>query len=391
MRIGIVLSQTPGYSETFFTSKIKGLQAAGFSVVLYTQNKAADFALCQVKTAPKVRRFLPIQLLVMAGTFISLIPKLAVVLRFIKAEKRQGSSMGAIYKKIFLNAHLLKAKLDWLHFGFATIALGSEQVAEAIGAKMAVSFRGFDINVYPLKHPGCYNLLWTKVNRVHSISKYLHTKAISFGLSSKTPFEIITPAVDLEALPKSVALTNKTMQILTIARLTWIKGIETAITAMRLLKERGVRFQYHIVGDGSTKDTERYTFQVYEHGLTDCVFFHGKLTHQETLQHLNKADIYVQPSLNEGFCNAVLEAQAMGKLTIASHVGGLPENIVDQKTGWLFPSENAEALATKIQEVIAFPKTEIANISAAARKRIQDDFSVKQQQEKFVSFYKNNR
>ncbi len=59
--------------------------------------------------------------------------------------------------------------------------------------------------------------------------------------------------------------------------------------------------------------------------------------------------IYVQPSLNEGFCNAVLEAQAMGKLTIASNVGGLPENIVDGKTGWLFENLSSESLAQQIE------------------------------------------
>src|SRR5690606_28909922 len=103
--------------------------------------------------------------------------------------------------KTYLNAHLLKANLDWLHFGFATMALGSETIAKAIGAKMAVSFRGFDINVYPIKHPECYNNLWKHVDKVHSISQYLLNKAISLGLSVETPFVIITPAVQLDALP----------------------------------------------------------------------------------------------------------------------------------------------------------------------------------------------
>src|SRR5690606_33167127 len=132
-----------------------------------------------------------------------------------------------IFKKIYLNTHLLKANLDWLHFGFATMALGSETVAKAINAKMAVSFRGFDINVYPIKHPNCYQRLWKYVDKVHSISKYLLDKARGMGLSEDTLYTIITPAVKLDNLsvPKSITTSSDHIKIVTIARLTWIKGL----------------------------------------------------------------------------------------------------------------------------------------------------------------------
>src|SRR5690606_19790620 len=147
----------------------------------------------------------------------------------------------------YLNAHLLKAKLDWLHFGFATMSLGSETVAKAIEAKMAVSFRGFDINVYPIKYPGCYKTLWKYVDKVHSISNYLYDKAILMGLSEATPFAIMTPAVQLENFPSAKDVTqNNTIKIVTIARLTWIKGLDVAIGAMGILKEKGFDLKYYI-------------------------------------------------------------------------------------------------------------------------------------------------
>lgn len=389
MRIGIVLSQTPGYSETFFTAKIRGLKANGFSVIVFAQKKASNFKLCPVSVAPKVHRFAPLQLLKMIWVFVSLLPYLGRISKFSKLERAEGTSWGALLKKMFLNAHILKANLDWLHFGFTTQALGSEQVAKAIGAKMAVSFRGFDINVYPLKNPGCYAKIWKRVDKVHSISNYLLDKAIGMGLSAKTPFQIITPAVAVQGLPKTNKYANKVLQLVTIARLQWIKGLDVSIAAMELLKRAGITFHYHIIGDGSIKDTERYTFYVFEAEVTDQIAFHGKLDHKETLNQLSQADIYLQPSLNEGFCNAVLEAQALGKLTIASNAGGLPENVVDGTTGWLFPVGDAVALAKRIIEVSQLSEEEKELVMNRAQHRVQTNFNSDKQQREFVSFYTN--
>ena len=389
MKIGIVLSNTPGYSETFFNSKIKGLQANGVEVVLFVQSESDDFSLCRVIKQPKVYKKNPIvQMGLFYWIFISLIPFLPKVLRYLKLELKQKISFYRVLKNIYLNSSLLKQDLDWLHFGFATQAIGSELVAKAIGAKMAVSFRGFDINVYPLKHPNCYDLLWQQVDKVHSISIYLLEKAYDYGLNRKVPFKIITPAVVLDEIPNSTIKSTKYVQLVTIARLSWIKGVDVAIEAMKFLKEKNIAFEYHIIGSGSIKDIERYKFQAYEYNLKEHIKFHGKLSHQETLTFLSKADIYIQPSLNEGFCNAVLEAQAMGKLCVVSDIGGLPENIEDGKTGWLVPKSNPIVLADKILEIINLSDFEKQQISQNAIKRIEKNFTIEQQQKKFVNFYK---
>ena len=197
MRIGIVLSQSPGYSETFFASKIKGLQDNGVQVTLYCQSKKEDFTLCPVILSPKVSRNPLLQLWYFIREFTLLLPHFPTVFRYIKLERREGSGLFQVLKKIYLNAHVLKAKLDWVHFGFATMALGSETVAKAIGAKMAVSFRGFDIAVYPVKHPDCYKILWKYLDKVHTISNDLLVLAKTHGLPETIPVVKITPAIDV--------------------------------------------------------------------------------------------------------------------------------------------------------------------------------------------------
>ena len=73
MRIGIVLSQTPAYSETFFNSKIRGLQENGMEVRLYCQSKKDDFTLCPVTLSPKVSSNPLLQLLYFMKEFILLL------------------------------------------------------------------------------------------------------------------------------------------------------------------------------------------------------------------------------------------------------------------------------------------------------------------------------
>lgn len=390
MKIGIVLAQPPGYSETFFNSKIDGLQAQGFEVTLFCQQNRSDFKACEVRTFPRKKRN-PITLAFsFLSIYISLLPYLAKIIKWYRIEK--PSSFIKFLTRVYLNAPLLKADLDWLHFGFGTMALGKESLAKVIGAKMAVSFRGFDINVYPKKYPDCYTKMWDYVDRVHSISNYLVKEAQDLGLDKNIPCHIITPAVELNQL-QELASVNKTniskLRLITIARLSWIKGLDFLVDTAFYLKKQGVDFEWLIIGDGGNQERERYLYHAYEKNLINEVKFIGKKSHQETLKFLQSADIYVQTSYNEGFCNAVLEAQALGKLCLAFNVGGLPENILHGNTGWLLENFNTVQLAKKIIEVSQLSEEEKNKITSRAIARVKEEFNIEKQQREFVNFYKN--
>src|SRR5690606_3201448 len=267
------------------------------------------------------------------------------VFRYVKLERKEGSGLLQIFKNIYLNAHLLKAKLDWLHFGFATMALGSETVAKAIRAKMAVSLRGFDIADYIVKHTGSDKTLWKYLDKGHTISDDLLTLAKKHGLPENIPIVKITPAINVnlfQANPQSYNQADKIVFI-TTGRLHWKKGFVATIEALAILKERGFDFTYKIIGVGN--EYERIAFAAYQLGLKDNVEFLGKLPHDEVKKQLESATIYLQYSIQEGFCNSVLEAQAMGKLCIVSNAEGLSENVLHEETGWVVLKYNPEALA----------------------------------------------
>ena len=174
MQIGIVLSASPGYSETFFNSKIKGLREDGHSVILFCQKTTPDFSLCEVRQLPTTTNKKTI-IFKLITTFIKLVPYVKRVLKYYDLERKDNVSRLKTLKKIYLNAPFFKEKLNWIHFGFGTLALGRENIAKALSANMAVSFRGFDIGVYPLKHKNCYNKLWNRVDKIHVISNDIKT------------------------------------------------------------------------------------------------------------------------------------------------------------------------------------------------------------------------
>ncbi|WP_299116141.1 glycosyltransferase family 4 protein [uncultured Winogradskyella sp.] len=391
MKIGLVLPATPRYSETFFVNKIKGLQDNGYSVALFVQTVRPNFNLCPVYKTPQVHKNKLVLVFNLLWTVVTLFPHIKKVLKFYRLSKLSKQQSSDILKQIFLNSHILKKHLDWLHFGFATQAIGSELIAKAINAKMAVSLRGFDINIYPKKHKNCYTLLWENIDKVHSISKYLYSEALRLGLPKNIPYSIIAPAVDInkiKAITESSHIKqNKNLKLCSVARLNWIKGLTTGIKTIAILKEVYADIEFHIIGDGNTKERERYLFLVMQLGLEDNVFFHYKLEHKQTLELIASSDLYIQTSINEGFCNAVIEAQALGKLCVATNVGGLKENIIDGKTGWLVPKQNPQEVSRKIRYVLELDNKEKTEVSQNALKRVKNEFNLENQRKQFIDFY----
>ena len=390
MKIGLVLSSVPPYSETFFNSKINGLAKVGFEILLFASGKQNRNLLCKLVnpyTVPASGFFRVVMvLIVLPYTFLR---SPGNVLRLWRYERDSGLGIISTIRRLYLNAHILVHKVDWIHFGFASVAIDRENVARAIGAKMAVSLRGYDINVYPIKNPGCYNLLWSRVDQVHSISNYLLQKAYSIGLSRSKPAFIITPAIAIQGDPKDSYELHDPIQVLTVGRLVEIKGLQYGIRAMADLKSAGLRIKYTIVGDGP--ELENLLQETNSQGLNEEVIFVGRLSHEKAIERMRDCDVYIQPSLNEGFCNSVLEAQAVGCLCIVSDVGALPENIVRHETGWLVPSMDASRLAASIMEVIQLPLSKKIEVTNRAKQRIRDSFAIEAHVAVWKEFYKDKR
>ena len=387
-RIGLVLSSAPGYSETFFRNKIKGLQQNGFEVILFVDynieidsNFPCEIVVAKDFNGSAIKRIMKSILIALNIMFSHPIKSY----KLYTLDKSDGVPFTKRIRNILLNNFLMTKKLDWLHFGFGMLAVDRENVAAALGAKMAVSFRGFDLYLSPLKHKNCYEKLFKKEVQYHVLSHEMKQDLIDYNISADKIF-IITPAIDINLFKyENRTIENEELTILTVARLHWKKGLEYTLEALSILKKAGVKFRYVIIGEGDQK--ERLVFAAHQLGILDNVIFQGKLPQSKVKTQLETADIYLQYSIQEGFCNAVLEAQAMGLLCIVSNAEGLSENVLDNKTGWVVPKRKPESLANKIIEVISLTGHEKNVIRQNAIERVQNTFNLKKQNDEFKAFY----
>jgi glycosyltransferase involved in cell wall biosynthesis len=90
---------------------------------------------------------------------------------------------------------------------------------------------------------------------------------------------------------------------------------------------------------------------------------------------LRAADLFVHPSHQEGFSNAILEAMAAGLPVVACDVGGNPEAVVDGVTGRLVPPRDPTTLATAMAEILADPGKG-RSMGEAGRRRAAERFSL---------------
>ncbi|MDD2340084.1 MAG: glycosyltransferase [Methanosarcina sp.] len=105
-------------------------------------------------------------------------------------------------------------------------------------------------------------------------------------------------------------------------------------------------------------------------------------------RYYQAADVYVHPSRVDTFPNTVLEALACGTPVVASNVGGIPEQIIEGKTGYLVPEGDAEGMAEKI---ICLLENEYLNkqMGLEAAEDAKKRFSLEQMVNNYLMFYKS--
>ena len=131
------------------------------------------------------------------------------------------------------------------------------------------------------------------------------------------------PAVLARRREKLEAFDPKQITLMTTAAIDiWYKGHQYVIRAIPKLNALGVRVRYLIVGEGSR---DRLAALAAREGVADQVEFTGRLPLSEVFERLDEADLYVQPSLQEGLPRSVIEAMSRGCACIGARTAGIPE------------------------------------------------------------------
>jgi len=196
---------------------------------------------------------------------------------------------------------------------------------------------------------------------------------------------VIYPGIKLVAPTSTEAEMPGTctgMVIGTACRLVAVKGLRYLLLAVGRLRAEYPGVRLEIAGAGALQqDLERL---VLELGLAQSVTFLG--WQPDIGAVMSRWDIYVQPSIDEGFGVAALEAMAAGLPVVATSVGGTPELVQDGETGWLVSPRDPASLAGKIKMLLNDGHLRY-RMGRAGRARARDCFSEHRMATKTAAIY----
>lgn len=147
---------------------------------------------------------------------------------------------------------------------------------------------------------------------------------------------------------KEFAIDKDSSLLVDVGRLIPVKGHEYLIHSLKNVVSLFPKTKLFIVGEGileeSLKDLTKRL------GLENHILFTGH--RRDVPDFMNEADLFVFPTLGEGFGLVLLEAMAFKKPIVATRVMSIPEIVEDGKSGLLVPPRNPEALAEAIVQLL---------------------------------------
>jgi glycosyltransferase involved in cell wall biosynthesis len=161
------------------------------------------------------------------------------------------------------------------------------------------------------------------------------------------------------------------------------KGLPLLLDALDLLREQGRAPRVAIVGDGPMRDLVAQRLRGPLGETTTLAPFPGRVE-----PALHAFDVYVLPSLWEGFSLAICEAMAAGRPVVASAVGGTPEAVIDGETGFLVPRGDVPELAAAIARIAQDAELR-ARLGAAGRARYEAMFTAAGMVDRTHSLYES--
>ena len=214
-------------------------------------------------------------------------------------------------------------------------------------------------------------------------SKYLDVNKRLLVIFRGINVDYFDPTTKLETdekkLLKKWEIEKDRKIILLPGRLTSWKGQELFIEAINLVNiELGYEAFYAVIL-GSDQGRDLYKKKLIR--LTEQYRMNNQV---RFIDHCNDmalaykiSDIIVSASIEpEAFGRVAVEAQSMEKPIVASNIGGSNETIIDEKTGFLFETENAKSLSQKILKLLYLDETNLKLIGIEGRKNVIKKFNV---------------
>lgn len=266
------------------------------------------------------------------------------------------SSLGSIVEDLAVD-RLKASGILYAHFGTNGVTALRMRRAGIVSGPLVVVFHGVDVARTLKRSATAYHDVFRECQLCLPISQKWQNKLLEAGCPSH---KLLVHHMGVDTTSFRTVSTVKSHDnayptIVSIARLTEKKGIRYAINALSRLKER-TDFQYLIIGDGPLR-SDLQSF-VSSNGLSHMVTFNGALSHSEIRSLMPTCDILLAPSVTatdgdqEGIPVAIMEAMASGLPVVATDHSGIPELVVDGRSGILVPERDVEQLERAIERLV---------------------------------------
>lgn len=253
---------------------------------------------------------------------------------------------------------LNKREYDILYYQFGGIGRKYiEQVNPLYIGKKVVCFRGADATSELEEHPHKYDLLFKKADLILVVCQHFKNRLIAYGCPPEKIY-VHHSGIDCNKFKfkERSSTTDKNIRIISVGRLTKMKGFCFALKAIAKLVKIIPNLRYEIIGNGELFD--KLQTMITDLGLRKNVFLRGQLSHDEVITALNNAHIFLLTSCTtkegeqEGIPNVLMEALASGLPVVATNHSGVPELIQDGISGFLVPEKNVNKLVQKLKYLI---------------------------------------
>ncbi len=155
-----------------------------------------------------------------------------------------------------------------------------------------------------------------------------------------------------------LSIKQSRFNILFLSNMMSQKGVWDLVEACAILRNRGVDFECHFVGEWSDIDELTFNTRIKSLILKNHIFVHGARYGAAKQIFFDRADLFVFPTFyhNEAFSLVLLEAMQSRLACIATREGAIPDIIDDGVTGSLIDKHNSEQLATQMEHFISNPE-----------------------------------
>ncbi|WP_293893634.1 glycosyltransferase [Flavobacterium sp.] len=226
-----------------------------------------------------------------------------------------------------------------------------------------------------------FSNLYKLTKKVICVSKAVQDYLIAIDeIDSKKGYVIYNPVSEKDYIKRE--LPNE-FTIVSVGRFEKVKNQKLLINAFSKLNNKSSKLI--LVGDG--RERSNIEQLISELNLNKRVTITGFVPNPE--HYIAKSSLFVLPSFSEGFGIAVVEAMQQGLPCLCTNVGGIPEFVVENETGWLFNPNDEDELVEKLNYIITLPTESINSIGEMGKNSISSKFTTSKYVENLENLYQN--